>query len=183
MNSISESNDRYGWVMVCVGSLAMVSTLPGRTHGMGMITERLLLDPAFDLTRTGLGLMNLWATLIGASFCLLIGPLIDRFGLRLAFAVVMFPLAIAVFLMAKVAMIPLLFVTITLVRGFGQSALSVVSISSVGKWFPAKPSLPMAVYSVLLTIGFIAVTLIAKEFAETNWRTSSRQNFGAVGPL
>ena len=39
----------YGWVMVCVAALAMVATLPGRTHGLGMITERLLADPAFGL--------------------------------------------------------------------------------------------------------------------------------------
>ena len=34
----------YGWVMVPVAALAMVATLPGRTHGLGMITERLLAD-------------------------------------------------------------------------------------------------------------------------------------------
>ena len=35
----------YAWVIVVVAALAMVATLPGRTHGLGMITERLLADP------------------------------------------------------------------------------------------------------------------------------------------
>ena len=32
----------YGWVNVVVASLAMTATLPGRTHGLGLITEPLL---------------------------------------------------------------------------------------------------------------------------------------------
>ena len=34
----------YGWVMVPLAAVGMVATLPGRTHGLGMITERLLAD-------------------------------------------------------------------------------------------------------------------------------------------
>ena len=29
-----------GWVALVVAALAMVATLPGRTHGLGLITER-----------------------------------------------------------------------------------------------------------------------------------------------
>ena len=34
----------YGWVNVAVAALAMVGTLPGRTQGLGLITESLLAD-------------------------------------------------------------------------------------------------------------------------------------------
>ena len=34
----------YGWVVLGVAALAMVGTLPGRTQGLGLITEPLLRD-------------------------------------------------------------------------------------------------------------------------------------------
>jgi hypothetical protein len=43
-------SNRYGWVMVVLAALAMVATLPGRTHGLGMITERMLADRCLVLT-------------------------------------------------------------------------------------------------------------------------------------
>ncbi|MEX1231070.1 MAG: MFS transporter [Planctomycetaceae bacterium] len=161
----------YGWVMVVVAALAMVATLPGRTHGLGMITERLLDDPTFNLTRTSYGQFNLWATLLGSLFCLGIGSCIDRFGTRGTLAVVMFALGGVVLAMTETTSLMMLFVAIMLTRGLGQSALSVVSISIVGKWFGRRVSLPMAIYSVLMAAGFIAAALIGREFADVDWRT------------
>lgn len=164
------TQSNYGWVMVIVGALAMVATLPGRTHGLGMITERLLADPELELTRTGYGVLNFWATLIGATFCLGIGYLIDRWGLRISIGSVMVLLGLVVLAMTGVTSIAALAVLLTLTRGFGQSALSVVSITAVGKWFPGKPSLPMGVYSMLLSLGFIAVAVVARNYTEIDWR-------------
>lgn len=59
----------YGWAMVVVAATAMVATRPGRTFGLGMVTERLLKDPSLGLTRTSYAVVNVWATLIGAAFC------------------------------------------------------------------------------------------------------------------
>ena len=160
----------YGWVMVVVAALAMVATLPGRTHGLGMITERLLADPKLNLTRTGYGHINLWATLLGSLFCLGIGSCIDRFGIRRTLAVVMFALGGVVLTMTQTTSITGLFLTITLTRGFGQSALSVVSIAIVGKWFNRNVSLPMAVYAVLMAGGFIAAALLGRNYADLDWR-------------
>lgn len=161
----------YGWVMVGVAAVAMVATLPGRTHGLGMITERLLADPALGLSRTAYGQLNLWATLIGSLFCLGIGSFIDRFGLRWSVAVVMLLLGVSVIGMTQAGSILPLFVGIMLTRGFGQSALSVVSITIVGKWFRRRVSLPMAVYSVLMAAGFVVAALVGRKFADIDWRT------------
>src|SRR5260221_11822056 len=70
----------YGWVMVGVAALAMVGTLPGRTQGLGLITESLLHD--LEIDRVAFRQMNLWATLLGSLFCLGIGRLIDLGGSR-----------------------------------------------------------------------------------------------------
>ncbi|MCA9086544.1 MAG: MFS transporter [Planctomycetaceae bacterium] len=168
---LAKSLDWYGWVMVVVASLAMVATLPGRTHGLGMITERLLNDPALGLTRTVYGELNLWATLIGSLFCFGIGTLIDRYGIRLTLAGVMLALGCVVLAMTQLTSVSLLFVAILLTRGFGQSALSVVSITIVGKWFDRNVSLPMALYSILMAGGFIAVALVGRQYADADWRT------------
>ena len=132
----------YRWVMVLVAAIAMVATLPGRTHGLGMITERLLADPVFQLTRSGYGYINLWATLLGALFCLGVGYWIDRYGIRLTLTVVMGMLGCVVIAMSSVTSVGALFLCIMLTRGFGQSALSVVSITIVGKWFIGKSVCP-----------------------------------------
>src|SRR5438034_10765463 len=70
----------YGWVNLAVAAFAMVATLPGRTHGLGMITERLLED--LPIGRVQFASINLWATLLGALFCWPCGRLIDRLGAR-----------------------------------------------------------------------------------------------------
>jgi len=161
---------QYRWLMVVVAAIAMVATLPGRTHGLGMITERILNDPDFQLTRASYGMINLWATLLGALFCLGVGPCIDRLGIRLTLTAVMGMLGAVVVGMSAVSSVWLLFLAIMLTRGFGQSALSVVSITIVGKWFDKRVSLPMAIYSVLMSVGFIAAALLGRECADWDWR-------------
>src|SRR5262249_58570705 len=63
-----------------VAAAAMVCTLPGRTHGLGLITEPLLADLALD--RVPMAAINFWGTLIGATFCFPVGWVIDRIGTR-----------------------------------------------------------------------------------------------------
>src|SRR5260221_453260 len=76
----------YGWVMGGVAAPAMVGTLPGRTQGLGLITESLLHDLQID--RVAFAQMNLWATLLGSLFCLGIGRLMDQVGSRVMLGVV-----------------------------------------------------------------------------------------------
>jgi len=161
----------YAGIIVLVAALAMVATLPGRTHGLGMITERLLADESLGLSRTNFSDMNLWATLLGGLFCLPCGWLIDRFGLRITLTVTVASLAAVVLAMTQLSGWWPLFGAIVLTRGFGQSALSVISITMVAKWFSrSRLSLAMAVYSLLLSLGFAWAAQIAKPWREDDWR-------------
>ena len=161
----------YGWIMVVVAAVAMVATFPGRTHGLGTVTERLLEDPSLGLTRQGFGQFNFWATLLGAAFCLGFGRLIDKAGMRLVLPATLLALGAVVVAMAWTTSPAIFFVLLLLTRGFGQSALSVASISIPGKWFRARLSWATALYSILLTIGFIAAFVVAGAYADANWRT------------
>ena len=161
----------YGWVNVFIAALAMVGTLPGRTQGLGLITEPLLKDLQID--RIHFARINLWATLIGALFSVGVGRLIDRFGSRTVLTVVAIALASVVFGMSVTSHIAAMAILITLTRGFGQSALSVVSITMVGQWFVRRLNLAMAVYTIALSIGFmLAFPLIGAIVLAKGWRTA-----------
>lgn len=161
----------YGWVHVFIAMLAMVGTLPGRTQGLGLITEPLLRDLQID--RVHFARINLWATLIGALFSIGVGRLIDRFGSRIVLTVVTVSLALVVFGMSATSSIAAIAILITLTRGFGQSALSVVSITMVGQWFVRRLNFAMAVYTIALSIGFmLAFPLIGAIVLQNGWRTA-----------
>ncbi|HLM55750.1 MAG TPA: MFS transporter [Pyrinomonadaceae bacterium] len=144
----------YGWVNVAVAALAMVGTLPGRTQGLGLITEPLLRD--LQLGRVAYAQINLFATLAGALFALGVGRLIDRFGARAVLTAVAAALGAVVLWMSWAKGLVAVALLITLTRGLGQSALSVVSITIVGKWFVRRLNAAMAVYTVALSVGFMA---------------------------
>ncbi|MEW6127603.1 MAG: MFS transporter [Acidobacteriota bacterium] len=161
----------YGWVNLSVAALAMVGTLPGRTQGLGLITEPLLNELRLD--RLVFAQINLWATLIGALFCIGIGRLVDRFGSRVVLTTVSLFLSAVVLTMSNIQSVILLAVLITLTRGFGQSALSVVSITIVGQWFVRRINLAMAIYTVLLSIGFmIAFPVVGTVISRNGWRVA-----------
>lgn len=160
-----------GWTIVGVAALAMVGTLPGRTQGLGLITEPLLFD--LGIGRVAYAQINLVATLIGALFCFGVGRLIDRRGSRLVLTALALILGIVVLAMSRVATVAALVVLLTLTRGFGQSALSVVSLAMVGKWFRARLTRAMAVYSVVMSIGFMAAfPLVGAIVLSYGWRTA-----------
>src|SRR5262245_12278703 len=104
----------------------MVGTLPGRTQGLGLITEPLLRD--LGLSRVMFAQINLVATLTGALFCLGVGRLIDRAGSRVVLTVTSVALGLTVIAMSQVSAVLGVLVLVTLTRGFGQSALSVISL-------------------------------------------------------
>jgi MFS family permease len=149
----------------------MVGTLPGRTQGLGLITEPLLKDLQID--RVLYAHINLWATLIGALFCLGVGRLIDRFGSRGLLTTVSVTLGAVVLLMSSLKGVILLALLITLTRGLGQSALSVISLTIVGQWFVRRLNLAMGIYSILLSVGFMAAfPLVGAVVVNSGWRAA-----------
>jgi MFS family permease len=232
----------YGWVIVLMSAVAMVATFPGRSHGLGTITERLVDDPEFlkdpdlftglplltgpallheareraakvedrsagDQTAEGrkaetdppvskiveqknadndwkadlaefknrmryrFGGMNLWATLLGALFCIPCGNLIDRYGARINLAMVTMSLGGAVVLMTRLTDYWSFFIALVLTRGLGQSALSVISLAMPGKWFSRRLGSAMSIYTVLMAVGFISTFQWVGLYKDTAWQT------------
>jgi hypothetical protein len=174
----------WRWVHVGVAALAMVATLPGRTHGLGLFTEPIL--RSLHLDRESYGFLNLWATLLGGLFCLPCGWLIDRLGTRAVLTGVTVALGATVIAMSRVqgddgvaltvplpvwasaagsmsvVVLPGLFVWILLTRGLGQSALSVASLSLVGRSAGRQTGVVMGVYAFLVAGWFSATYAVLR---------------------
>jgi MFS family permease len=172
------SPPRWRWVHVGVAALAMVLTLPGRTHGLGFFVEPMLKSLGMD--RETFGFISLWATLVGALFCLPCGWLLDRLGPRLVYALVTGALGITVVAMSQLMtafpglpvspgspmalpVIASVFAFVLLTRGLGQSALSVVSLALIGRSAGKRSGLAMGVYAFATSAGFLgAFTLLGE---------------------
>jgi len=166
----------YGWVIVGVAALAMVGTLPGRTQGLGLITEPLLAD--LGISRVAYAQVNLFATLAGALFAFGVGSLIDRRGARLVLTLLAFALGATVFAMSQITGAVTLLIAVTLTRGLGQTALSIVSLAMVGKWFQRRLTWAMGMYAVAMSVGFmIAFPAVGALVLASGWRAA----WGAIG--
>src|SRR5829696_495882 len=116
------------WAHVALAALAMVATLPGRTHGLGLFTDPL--RATFGLDEDSYGTLNMWATLAGGLFCFPCGWLLDRLGTRLVLGGIAAALGATVLGMSRVTgvgaldlggsvAVPLdLFAVVLLTRGF-----------------------------------------------------------------
>jgi MFS family permease len=182
----------WRWVHVGVAAMAMVATLPGRTHGLGLFTEPI--RASLGLSKESYGFTNTCATLLGALFCLPCGWLMDRLGTRVVLTVVAVVLGSVVIAMSQVSggsswtlNVPLpgdgvfsvvilvnLFILILLTRGLGQSALSVASLSLVGRSVGRNPGLAMGIYACLTSVGFFGAFAVLRAFIlayPNEWRT------------
>ena len=161
----------YGWVNVVLAAVAMSATLPGRTYGLGLIKESLRTELAISDLR--FNVLNFWAVVIGAACVIPVGRLIDRYGTRSVLTGVGAALGGCVLLMSRAADETELAVSLALVRGLGQGALSVVAITLVGKWFRRRAGVAMGAFTVLLAVGFIApIFAVEAAVATLGWRAA-----------
>ena len=159
----------YGWIVLLVAAAGMVGTLPGRTQGLGLITEPLMAD--LGISRVDYAQLNLWATLIGSAFAIGIGRFIDRVGARAVLTATAIGLGAVVIAMSGVQSFWALAAAVTLTRGLGQSALSVISLAMVGQWFVRRIDIAMAIYSIVLSVGFmIAFPIVGSLVQSIGWR-------------
>jgi MFS family permease len=157
--------------MLLLAAAAMVGTLPGRTQGLGLVTEPLIAD--LQIGRVEYAQLNLWATLIGSLFAIGIGRFIDRLGARIVLTTVVAALGVVVCVMSSAQSFWSLAIAVTLTRGLGQSALSVISLAMVGQWFVTGIDKAMAIYSIVMSIGFmIAFPVVGSLVQSSGWRAS-----------
>lgn len=162
------------WTQVVAGALLMLATLPGRTHGLGLITEPLLAD--LNISRNSFAQVNLWATLLGALVCLPVGAWLDHIGLRIGELVLLPALAAVVgamsgFLHSGPQVVMHLFVLVLLTRALGQGALSVLSLAVAGRSFKHGSGAAAGSYAILLSMLFaISFGIVGSVVGQSGWR-------------
>ncbi|MEN8866770.1 MAG: MFS transporter [Akkermansiaceae bacterium] len=166
--NLPSRKDRSAGAILLLASLAMVATLPGRTVGLGLITEQLLVD--LGVTRSSYAELNLWATFAGALFLLATGPALDR-SLRWTTAAVLVAFSGVVFWLAHLPGLGLLLPVLILTRGLGQSSLSLSSVAIVGKSLKEKLSTAMGVFAVATSLLFVvAIPSVDSLLGQLGWR-------------
>ena len=75
--------------------------------------------------------------------------------------------------MAGIESAAMLLVLITLTRGLGQSALSVVSLAMPGKWFRRRLTWAMGVFALVTSVGFmLAFPAVGALVLARGWRVA-----------
>lgn len=186
----ASSHRREVWstIHITLAAAAMVATLPGRTHGLGLITEPLLSD--LQLDRVTYAYLNSWATVLGAACCVPFGWLLDRLGVRLVLTATLLLLGSTVVgmsgiserwnLYSPLSLLGDLFVLILLTRALGQSALSVVSLALMGKSTGRHSGLLVGIYSFLTALGFMGAFALVKRALEA-WQADWRTMWAGIG--
>ncbi len=155
-----------------MAAMIYVCTNPGRAQGLGVITEPLLVD--FDLSRTALGQINFWATMVVAALSFSFGTLLDGLGSYRAAWMLTALTATATALTAMAGRPWSLFAAITLARLFGQGILAVAASGLLGKSFrPARAPMAAAVYLMLTAVfyaGIIQWVRVGTVDLDWSWR-------------
>jgi len=150
----------YGWVVVVVGTIGMVASVPGQTAGVSVFTDEL--TAATGLTRLQLSIAYLIGT--GSSGLLLPrgGRAIDRYGSRVVALVATVGLAGVLVGFSFVGPMNLavgmavMSVGFGLLRFTGQGLLTLSSRTMVAQWFDRRRGLVTSVANTFVSFSFAA---------------------------
>jgi sugar phosphate permease len=176
----------YGWAIVAVGALGVLTSIPGQTMGVSVFTDDLLaatglsriaLSNAYLVGTVGSGLILPWggvlfdrfgarllATLacwgLGATLCFL--SVADRVSRSIAGALSLSETAVAAVVLC---------LAFTALRFSGQGMLTMVSRAMVSKWFDRRRGQVSGMLGVVINFGFsLAPAVIGAWIGLAGWR-------------
>ncbi|MDB9528897.1 MFS transporter [Oscillatoria sp. CS-180] len=177
----------YGWVILIATTVGILMSIPGQTAGVSVFTDPLL--RATGLSRLALSNAYLIGTLTSGLFLPLGGVFIDRFGARIVVIVSSIGLGLTLVYLSvsdRLAQeisaifslnssLPVAFVLLCIgfvsLRFSGQGMLTLVSRTTVGKWFDRRRGIASGTAGVFLSFGFSAAPLLLSFFIDgLGWR-------------
>ena len=159
----------YGYVIVFIGSIGVLASIPGQTVGVSIFTDPV--KDALGLSRNQFSTAYMFGTLLSAFFVSKAGVLFDKYGARYVAFFSAFFLAIALFICSQSVaisesiqgfealeswMIPFVVITILFfaIRFFGQGVLTMSSRNMIMMWFDKNRGKVNAVSSITVSLGF-----------------------------
>ncbi len=168
---IARSPVYYGWVVLAIGTLGMMMTVPGQTVGVAIFLDGIIFD--LGLSRSGVSTLYLIGTLLGSLTLPFVGRFVDRRGPRVAVAIVATAFALACVWMGFVQSAWMLLVGFTLIRALGQGALSLLSVHSVAIWFVRRRGIAIGILGIGMAIWMAFFpTLVERLIEPFGWRTT-----------
>jgi MFS transporter, OFA family, oxalate/formate antiporter len=148
----------YGWVILVVGTLGVVASIPGQTAGVSVFTDDL--TDATGLSRLQLSIAYLIGTGTSGFFLPKGGRAIDRYGSRVvAFAAVLGLAATLTGLslvgsMGRVVGIAVMSVGFGCLRFTGQGLLTLSSRTMISQWFERRRGVVSSGSNAVMSFGF-----------------------------
>ncbi|MGJ3246720.1 MAG: MFS transporter [Elainellaceae cyanobacterium] len=185
----SEFSFFYGWIILIVCTIGIIMSIPGQTVGVSVFTDPLI--QATGLSRLQLSNAYLVGTLSSGLLLPLGGRLLDRWGARaIAFISSLWLAATLCYLSlgdrltaaltqlfslesgAVVALI-LLITGFTSLRFSGQGMLTMVSRTTLGKWFDQRRGFVSGLSGIFVSFGFACAPLLLSVLIDRfGWRTA-----------
>jgi MFS family permease len=126
----------YGWVILPLAFLMMLTTSPGQTFGVSYFNEAFIAE--FGMSKTALSAAYLFATLLAATGLTFVGAMIDRWGLRRMTLVGFTAMGIACVFASQATGLFTLFVAFCLLRLFGPGTMTLLANNSLAAWFDCR---------------------------------------------
>ncbi len=182
----------YGWVVLVVGSVGVLASVPGQTAGVSVFTDEL--TATTGLTRLQLSIAYLLGT--GASGFLLprAGRALDRYGSRRTALVAVGGLAVTLVGLSMVGPMTTAFGVIVMSIGFGclrftgQGLLTLSSRTMVSQWFDRRRGLVSSASNAVMSFAFAAspallLALIDIDGFRTAWRILAIVLVAVIGSI
>ena len=159
----------YGWIILIVGTIGVIMSIPGQTMGVSVFTDFLI--EALDISRTGISTTYMIGTILSALIIGKAGKFYDRFGAKITALIAVLALALTLLYLSfiddignKISSLGLFkpdlisFILLTfgffILRFFGQGVLTMVSRNMVVKWFDKNRGLIVALMGAFTAFGF-----------------------------
>ena len=165
----------YGWVIVVVTTLGIMSSIPGQTMGVGVYTDFLI--QSSQLSRMQISMAYMTGTILSSLLLPLAGRYYDLFGARIMIVFAGFGLGFSLLLFSEKSVIIQLLhsifpnlskliieifvitVIFFLLRQFGQGIMAMVSRNTLAKWFEYRRGLVSGISGIFVAFSFSGAPL------------------------
>lgn len=155
--------------MLSLAFIAKFASAPGQSFLLAVFVEGLLTGT--DISRTVLAVLYAAATVVSAAIALAVGRATDTLGLRAVWVAVAVGLAAGCILASLATGIVLAFLSLALLRTFGQGSFPLVGTLLVARTFRGRPGQAMALASFGVTGAMIVLPpLVALLVLAIGWR-------------
>jgi len=158
----------YGWVVVATFFI-VGTTLWGIRFSFGVFFKSI--EGEFDLTRAATSTIFSVYMVFGGVFTILGGWALDRYGPRLIILLMGLFTGLSLVLLSQTNSLWQLFITYSLLLAVGTSALYVVIMSTVSRWFDKKRGLALGIAGSGAGLGMVVMAPFATFLiSNLDWR-------------